>query len=114
MALVKLSATERRRLSAFFTCLVLAAFAWIFTTLSNTVKFGTKVVLNYKNAPQKRAFHSLQSDPVVDTIRTTGWQILSSKMKSENSIVDIDLHTLDSKDYIVLSAQLKQINDKRD
>ncbi|HTD99478.1 MAG TPA: hypothetical protein VK668_09325 [Mucilaginibacter sp.] len=114
MALVKLSATERRRLSAFFTCLVLAAFAWIFTTLSNTVRFGTKVVLNYKNAPQKRAFHSLQSDTIIDTIKSTGWQILSSKMNNESTAVDVDLHTLESKDYVVLSSQLKQINDKRD
>lgn len=114
MALVKLSATERRRLSAFFTCLVLAAFAWIFTTLSNTVKFGVKIALNYKNVPQKRAFHPLQADTVVASMRSTGWQMLFSKMNNENKVIGVDLHTLENKNFIILGSQLKQINDKRD
>jgi hypothetical protein len=114
MALIKLSAIERRRVSAFFTCLVLAAMAWIFTTLSNPIKFGVKVVLNYKNAPQKRAYHSLQSDTIVDSIKSTGWQMLFSRINNQNQSVDVDLRSLDTRDYIVLSSQLKQINDKRD
>jgi len=114
MALVKLSATERRRLSAFFTCLVLAVLAWVFTTMSNTIKFGVKMKLTYKNAPQKRAYHSLQSDTITDTMKSTGWQMLFSRMNDEDKVVDVDLRTLENKDYIVLSSQLKQINDKRD
>jgi len=45
MAIVKLSAGERRRLSAFFTCLVLAALAWIVTTLSNPYNFTVKPIV---------------------------------------------------------------------
>jgi YbbR domain-containing protein len=114
MAIVKLSATERRRLSAFFTCLVLASLAWVFTTMSNTYNFTVKEILSFKNTPQKRAFHSLQADTVTATMQGTGWQMLFSKMDKENKTISVDLHTLDNKDYVVLSSQLKQINDKKE
>lgn len=114
MALVKLSATERRRLSAFFTCLVLAILAWIFTTFSSTFKYSVKVALSYKNAPQKKAFHALQADTVNATLQGTGWQMLFSKMSAENRVVTIDLDDLNSKDYVVLASQLKNINDKKE
>ena len=114
MAFVKLSASERRRASAFLTCLVLAALAWVFTTLSNTYNFTVKEVLTYKNTPQKRAFHSLQPDTVYATMQGTGWHMLFSKMNTENKRIPVDLHTLDNKDYVVLSSQLKQINDSKE
>jgi YbbR domain-containing protein len=114
MAFVKLSASERRRLSAFFTCLVLAALAWVFTTLSNTYNFTVKEVLSYKNAPQKRAFHSLQPDTINTTLQGTGWQMLFSRMNNANKTISVDLSTLENKDYVVLSSQLKQINDKKE
>lgn len=114
MAIVKLSASERRRLSAFFTCLLLAAVAWVFTTLSNNYNFTVKEVLVYKNAPLKRAFHSLQPDTIHTTIQGTGWDMIFSKMNFENRKITVDLHTLDSKDYVVLSSQLKDINERKD
>ena len=114
MALVKLSANERRRLSAFFTCLVLAALAWLFTNLTGPAKFGVKVVLNYKNAPQKRAFHALQSDTITDTLQGTGWQMLFQKMNVQNKVINVDLRSLENKDYVVLSSQLKQLNDEKE
>ncbi|MBS1503881.1 MAG: YbbR-like domain-containing protein [Bacteroidetes bacterium] len=114
MALIKLSASERRRVSAFITCLVLAILAWIFTTLSNPVRFGVKVVLNYKNAPQKRAFRPLQPDTITDTLIGTGWQMLFSGMSDQNRHVNVDLRALENKDYVVLSSQLRQINDQKD
>jgi YbbR domain-containing protein len=114
MALIKLSASERRRLSAFFTCLLLAAVAWVFTTLSNSYNFTVKEVLTYKNMPQKRAFHSLQPDTINTTLQGTGWDMLFSKMNFENRKITVDLHTLDSKDYVVLSSQLREINEHKD
>lgn len=110
MAIVKLSATERRRLSAFFTCLVLAVLAWVFTTLSNVYSYSVQEVLTYKNAPQKRAFHSLQPDTVKATVQGTGWQMLFSGMNKESKPITIDLATLENRNYVVLSSQLKQIN----
>jgi YbbR domain-containing protein len=114
MAIIKLSAIERRRLSAFVTCLVVAFFAWLFTALSNPYKFTVKQVLTFKNAPQKRAFHPLQSDTVSAIVQGTGWQMLFSRINDESKPVTVDLHTLESRNYVVLSTQLKQINFKKD
>lgn len=114
MAIIKLSVTERRRVSAFFTCLVLAVFAWIIVTLSNSYNYTVRLVINFKNAPQKRAFHSLQPDTVSATVKGTGWQMLMSKMKPESKLVKVDLSTLENENYVVLSTQLPAINDSRD
>jgi len=114
MAIVKLSTAERRRLSVFFSCLGLAIVAWLFTTLSSPLPFAVSEVLVYKNSPQKRAFHPLQADSVKATIQGTGWQMLFSKMKPENKPVTVDLTSLDTRNYVVLSSQLKLINAKRD
>lgn len=114
MAIIKLSVIERRRLSAFITCVVFAIFAWLFTTLSNPYKFTIKQVVVFKNAPQKRAFHPLQSDTVSTIVQGTGWQLLFAKFNEDKKVVSVDLHTLDTKNYVVLNAQLKQINAQKD
>ena len=82
--------------------------------MSNLSNFTVKEVLSYRNAPQKRAFHSLQPDTVNATMQGTGWQMIFSRMNNANKIIDVDLRTLDNKDYVVLSSQLKQINDRKE
>jgi YbbR domain-containing protein len=114
MAIIKLSVAEQRRASAFFTCLLLAVVVWVIVTLSNTYDFTVKQVVSFKNAPQKRAFHSLQSDTVSITEKGTGWQMLFAKMKPENRAVKVDLQTLDKEDYVVLTNQLNAINEDKD
>ncbi len=114
MSIIKLSATERRRASAFFTCLVLAVLAWVISVLSNPKPYVVKEVLEFRNTPQKRAFHSLQSDTVFATINGTGWDLLFSKMNGGNRTVSVDLQTLENKSYVVLSSQLDQLNSKRE
>jgi len=114
MAIVKLSASERRRLSAFFTCLVLAALAWLFTNLSNPYTFTVKRVITYKNTPQRRAFHSLQSDTVSVTVNGTGWQMLFSKLNDDSKALNVDLRPLESNNYVALSSQIKQVSINKD
>ncbi|MDB5004184.1 MAG: hypothetical protein JWQ34_2409 [Mucilaginibacter sp.] len=113
MAIIKLSATERRRASAFITCLVLALCAWIVVTLSTTYNYNVREILAFKNAPLKRAFHSLQSDTVSVTVKGSGWQMLLSKINEQNHIIKVDLSKLDSEAYVVLSAQLAEINSEK-
>jgi hypothetical protein len=114
MAIIKLSATERRRVSAFLTCLALAVVAWIFTVLSSPNKYTVRAVLSFKNAPQKRAFHLLQSDTVNITVAGNGWDMLFSKMNPGNKLITADLRTLENRNYVVLSSQLDQINIKKE
>jgi YbbR domain-containing protein len=111
MAIIKLSANEQRRLSAFFTCLVLAALAWLCITLSNPYNYTVKRVLSYKNIPQKRSFHSLQSDTVDVTIKGTGWQMLYTMMHSSSNALLVDLSPLGTGNYVVLGSQQTQIID---
>src|SRR6478609_538753 len=99
MPIVKLSLLERRRLSAFFTCLVFAALAWLFLTFSNTYNYTVRQVVNYRNMPQKRAFHPLQSDTLTVTTQGSGWQMLFSKV-NEVKPVDVDLSALDYRNYV--------------
>ncbi len=114
MAFIKLSATERRRVSAFFTCLVLAVFAWIFTVLNNSYNYTVKTALTYKNTPQKRAFHSLQSDTVNATVSGSGWEMLFSRVNNDIRSITVDLSSLESKSYVVLSSQLSQVNNRKE
>ncbi|HEY8784654.1 MAG TPA: YbbR-like domain-containing protein [Mucilaginibacter sp.] len=113
MAIIKLSAIERRRVSAFFTCLALAVLAWIVTVLSNPYKYTVKEVLDFRNTPQRRAFHSLQADTVNATISGTGWDMLFSKIDAGNKFISVDLSSLENKSFVVLNSQIDQINSKR-
>ncbi len=114
MSIIKLSATERRRVSAFLTCLALAVCAWIFSVLSNNYNYTVKGALNFKNTPQKRAFHSLQSDTINVTVSGSGWQMLFSKMNTQVKAITVDLRTLENKSFVVLSSQIDQINTKKE
>ncbi|OOQ61043.1 CdaR family protein [Mucilaginibacter pedocola] len=114
MAIIKLSAIERRRLSAFVTCLAVAIVAWVFTVLSNPQTYKVKQAIVFKNMPQRRAFHSLQPDTLNATVVGSGWKMLFTRMSESNDRVTVDLSTLESKNYIVLNNQLRQINARRD
>lgn len=110
MALVKLSAGERRRLSAFITCLFLAALAWVITVLANPYDFTVKRALTYKNAPQKKAFRALQADTVMVRVRGSGWQMLFSKI-NDSKPLSVDLQPLNNSNYVVLSSQAAQMDE---
>ncbi|CAM3680500.1 YbbR-like domain-containing protein [Mucilaginibacter galii] len=114
MAIIKLSASERRRLSVFITCLVLALVAWVFATLSGKYNFTVKQTLVFKNAPQRRAFKALQPDTVEATMQGTGWEMVFSRMSMTNRPLTIDLHTLEHSNFIALNTQVAQINRKLD
>lgn len=114
MAIIKLSVAERRRFTAFFTCIVLAFIAWIFVTMSNNYNFLVKVALDYKNQPLKKAFNALQADTVNALVSGTGWQKLFSDLTSNNRIINVDLRKLETQNFIVLSNQLLRINQQTD
>ncbi|WP_158826457.1 YbbR-like domain-containing protein [Mucilaginibacter lacusdianchii] len=114
MPIIKLSVSERRRLSVFITCLLLAFISWVFITLSGKYIYSTKQAIVFKNAPQKRAFRALQPDTVEISLQGTGWQMLFSKMNNSTRPVSVDLHTLEHNDYIALNTQLERINRMKD
>jgi YbbR domain-containing protein len=114
MAIIKLSKNEQRRLSVFFTCILLAFGAWVLTMLSNQYSYTVKTVVSFTNPPIRRSFKALQSDTVEARVQGNGWNMLFSKMNMQDERVSINLKSLDSRNYVVMSSQLKALNEKRD
>jgi YbbR domain-containing protein len=110
MPFVKLSKSERRRISLFFVCLALALGAWLFLSLSNRYVYQVRTAMRFIDFPQNKAFHSLQSDTVKLKIEGTGWQLLFSRLRISPQSVDINLRQLSKQNFISLTDQLAGIN----
>lgn len=110
MAIIKLSASERRKLSIFFTCLSLAVVSWLFFSLSNKYDYEVKTVVNFRNLPANKAFNPLQSDTVLLTVQGTGWQLLFTRMRIFPRDVRVDLKTLEKRNFVTFSEQMSRIN----
>jgi YbbR domain-containing protein len=110
MALIKLTAVERRKISIFFTCLILAVITWLFFSLSNKYEYEVKTVVNFKNLPVNKAFNPLQSDTVLLTVQGTGWQLLFTRLRIYPRDVRVDLSSLSKKNYVTFTDQMRAIN----
>ncbi|NEU08071.1 YbbR-like domain-containing protein [Flavihumibacter sp. R14] len=110
MPLIKLSKLERRRLSLFFFCLILAIGAWMFFALSNRYVYEASTLVKYSNFPQNKAFHPLQSDTVKLQVEGTGWQLLFAKLRINPQSVTMNLRDLNKRNYVSFSDQLSLIN----
>lgn len=110
MAIIKLSAVERRKLSIFLTCLILAVLAWFFFSLSNRYEYDVKTAVSFKNLPLNKAFNPLQSDTVTLTVQGTGWQLLFTKMRIYPKDVKVSLAPLQKRNFVTFTNQLKKIN----
>lgn len=110
MPFIKLTKIEQRRVLSLIACLFLAVAAWLFMALNNKYVYTAKTVLIYKNFPQKRAFHPLQSDTVDLQVEGTGWQLLFARLRINPQSIAVSLNSLNSKDFVVFSDQLYNVN----
>src|SRR3954467_6247460 len=110
MPFIKLTKIERKRSLTLLTCLLMAIAAWLFLSLNNTYKYPAKTVLVYKDFPQKRAFHALQSDTVDLEVEGTGWQLLFARLRVKPQSIAISLEKLNQRNYILFSEQLPNVN----
>ncbi|WP_442794626.1 CdaR family protein [Pelobium manganitolerans] len=111
MALIKLTAAERRKISIFFTCLILAVITWLFFSLSGKYEYEVKTVVNFKNLPVNKAFNPLQSDTVTLTVQGTGWQLLFTRLRLYPRDVKVDLTGLSKRNYVTFTDQMRAINE---
>ncbi len=88
----------------------MAIGAWLFLALNNKYVYTAKTVLVYKNFPQKRAFHALQSDTVDLQVEGTGWQLLFARLRIKPQSISISLEKLNNRNFILFSEQLYQVN----
>ncbi|RZK83770.1 MAG: YbbR-like domain-containing protein, partial [Pedobacter sp.] len=78
--------------------------------LNNKYVYTAKTVLIYKNFPQNRAFHPLQPDTVDLQVEGTGWQLLFARLRINPQSIAVNLSQLSTKDFVVFSDQLYNIN----
>lgn len=112
MALIRLSAGERKRLSIFFTCVMLAFIAWLFFSLSQKYDYNVKTLVTFKNLPLNKAFYPLQSDTVELIVQGTGWQLLFNKISATVSEIKVDLTPLEKRNFISFNNQIRDINEQ--
>lgn len=112
MPLFKLTQIERKRILALITCILLAIAGWLFLALNNKYVYTAKTVLVYKNFPQKKAFHPLQSDTVDLLVEGTGWQLLFARLRVSPPSISISLDKLNNRNYILFSEQLYSVNNQ--
>jgi YbbR domain-containing protein len=112
MPFIKLTQIERKRILVLITCLLLAVAGWLFLALNNKYVYTAKTVLVYKNFPQKKAFHPLQSDTVDLLVEGTGWQLLFARLRVSPPSISISLDKLNNRNYILFSEQLYNVNNQ--
>ena len=110
MPFIKLTKIERKRIVVLVTCLVCAIVAWLILALNNKYVYSAKTQLIYKDEPQKKAFKALQPDVVDLQVEGTGWQLLFSRLRIKPQSISVSLQKLNTRNFVVLSEQLPQIN----
>jgi len=110
MPFIRLTKIERKRFLVLITCLLLAIAGWLFLALNNKYVYTAKTVLVYKNFPQKKAFHPLQSDTVDLQVEGTGWQLLFARLRVNPPSISISLDKLNNRNYVLFSEQLYNVN----
>ncbi|MGK6351227.1 CdaR family protein [Parapedobacter sp. DT-150] len=110
MPVLNLNKTQRRKLSIFAKCVIFSFLAWVLFAVSSSYVYTIKSGVQYVNAPDNRAFHPLQSDTVNIQLKTTGWQLLFSTLRSAKQVVQVDLSGLQDRNWVVFTNQLGFIN----
>lgn len=112
MPFIKLTKIERKRFLVLLTCVLLTIAGWLFLALNNKYVYTAKTVLMYKNFPQKKAFHPLQSDTVDLLVEGTGWQLLFARLRINPQYISISLDKLNNRNYVLFSEQLYAVNNQ--
>lgn len=110
MPIISLNRIERRKVSVFLSCLLIAVFIWLFFALSNNYEYKVNSKLNFTNPPLHKAYHLLQEDTVTLKVQGTGWQLLFSKLRLRSKVVNVSLKPLNASNFITISSQLEDIS----
>ncbi len=110
MPFIKLTKLERKRFFIVLACGLIAIGAWLFMALNKKYPYTVQTELIYKDEPQGKAFKALQPDTVDLKVEGTGWQLLFSRLRIKPPSVSVSLQQLNTKNYVLFSQQLAQIN----
>lgn len=106
----RFSKIHKRKINIFLRCLVISFIAWLLIAVSNQYTFTINAGIEYVNMPEKRAFHPLQSDTVSVKIKMSGWNVLLAKMRADSTNIQVDLSSLNTRNFVVFSNQIGFIN----
>lgn len=106
----KLNKTQRRKITIFLRCIIISFVAWLLIAISNKYTFTIKAGIEFVNIPEKRAFHSLQSDTVSIKVKMSGWDVLLYRLHPDTANIQVDLSSLNTRNFIVFSNQIGFIN----
>ena len=106
----KLNKIQRRKITIFLRCIIISFLAWLLIAISNKYTFTVRAGIEFVNIPEKRAFHSLQSDTVSIKVKMSGWDVLLSRLNPDTANIQVDLSSLSSRNFIVFSNQIGFIN----
>lgn len=110
MPLITLNRIERRRLTVFVSCLIVAFSTWMMIALSGNYVYKVESKVNYIDPPENRAYHPLQDDSVSLQIEGSGWQLLFSRLRLQPTAINVSLKSLSTRSFIVFSNQIGDIN----
>ncbi len=108
--MLNLSRSERRRLTVFFSCLFIAFITWLSVSLTGKYTYQVSTKVGYVDPPENKAFHPLQEDSVTMQVEGTGWQLLFDRLRFSPREINVSLRSLNIRNYVVFSSQLKDIN----
>ena len=81
----KLNKIQRRKITIFLRCIIISFLAWLLIAISNKYTFTVRAGIEFVNIPEKRAFHSLQSDTVSIKVKMSGWDVLLSRLNPDTA-----------------------------
>ncbi len=110
MAGLDLNKHQQRKVSLFAICILVSALVWAVFAMSNNYIYRIEAPVEYVNAPEKKAFHPLQSDTVTLQVEGSGWQLLFSRLRLPSKLVQVDISALRNRNWVSFSSQLGYIN----
>lgn len=106
----KVNKIQRRKISIFIRCIIISFVAWALFAISSSYTFSIRAGIEYVNLPENKAFHPLQADSILVSMKMTGWKILATRLQGDSNRVKVDLSNLKNSNFIVFSNQIAFIN----
>ena len=114
-----LNAKNNRKAKVFLVFLLLSIFFWFFTALSETYPYVTTYKVTYTDLPSDLLFQNKQKQLIKAQIETTGFGVLSHKLKTKNIQIPVsdfekkgkyNYYYLPNKELVSLQKQFNNEN----
>ncbi len=114
-----MNAKNNRKAKVFFVFLLLSTLFWFFTALSDTYPYLTTYEVTYTDLPNDLLFQNKQKQRIKVQINTSGFRILSHKLRTKNIQIPVSdfkkkgkytYYYLPNKQIVLLQKQFNNEN----